>query len=132
MKRCTAQSILEYCLFISIIVAVFGAMSLYAKRGIQATLKVQGDVMGYQMDTKIDQFDEDEQDLYLQADPKTEGANVIKSMSRERIAGGKYEEVSVSTVESSYGGINVGQVMKPEAEDVRLTPSEAVAASKRN
>ena len=45
-----AQSITEYVIFISLIIAVFTAMQIYVQRSIQGKIKVSADVLGLQKD----------------------------------------------------------------------------------
>lgn len=118
------QSVLEYCLFISIVVALLAAMQLYGKRGLNSSLKKAGDTLGFQMKTEAGYTNETERQFAYERNAKTTGKNVIKSASKQSIKDGQITTAKASYTETSFQGATVSRVLLPNENYLKRGPDK--------
>lgn len=118
------QSVLEYCLFISILAALLGAMQLFGKRGLSSSLKAAGDTLGFQMKTDAGFTNETERNLAYLRGAKTTGRNVVKSASKQSINANTIQTAKASVTKTSFQGASVSRVLLPREGDMRRGPDK--------
>ena len=117
INRKKTQSIVEYLLFIGVIVMAFSLMQVYGKRGLQAVVKTQADTLGGQQDnqmslnkTQVDWFNA----RYQGDAPVVKGKNSMVSGANVTVKDGKYSGTDVSVTSTSFSGASVSGIEENE------------------
>jgi len=98
-----AQSIMEYCLFVGIIALALATMQTYARRGVQAVIKVTADQMGNH--TSAQSFEETKTWVKDYGRPlNTQGVTRVNSVKEQKFDDGAYTTREISTQTSETKG----------------------------
>jgi len=105
-----AQSMLEYCLFIALILAALAGMQTYGKRGLAAALKSTADKMGMQQAGESGY--NATQSLFLQAvaPANVSGENIMAGYEQKTLKNRQYNSTKVSTTTTQFSGTSGSDV----------------------
>jgi hypothetical protein len=116
-----SQSIVEYVVFVGVIVAALAVMQLYAKRGIQATLKAGADTVGGQTDSVVT-TNGTQQAWIASMDTNMTGNNAIRGVEQTTVNKGKYSKTEVSSSSTDFGGASISDVVEDKSAQAVRTP----------
>ena len=115
--RGRAQSIVEYCLFIAIIVGTLGAMKVYASRGLQGFLKKTADQLAPHKEAGM--FYEKEQIPWVDDVNATDMTSKtrVTNMQKERLQGNERIQARASANENKFYGTSINYIGVQPAQE---------------
>lgn len=111
----TPQSMIEYCIFIAVLAAVLYGMQVYARRGLQATLKRQSDQFVDHREIGTI-WEEEEAPWALQVDSGSRGTAQVKNVNKETIIDGRYRGVKLSESTNEFYASSVSNIIVDDVD----------------
>jgi hypothetical protein len=118
MDKTCSQSLVEYSMFIAVVLVVFMGMRTYAQRGLQAHVKKTADQL-VPHDEAAAVYTEEQAKWLSQIKPENlQGTTTLRSASKEQVKDNVYKNAKGSYSLNKFHGTTVNQIMEQRTRDV--------------